>query len=99
MKNWKELSKENEDQVWENFYRLFDFNPSINDFPGIKTSLPQKKFTIEKYLLDQTNLENLEKLALELFKSISKADERLYALDWQDRKSTRLNSSHTVISY
>ena len=83
MKNWQKLSQEEEDHVWENFYRQFTFNPSINEFPGVMTTLPQKIFSIEKYLAGQLNFDRLEDLALVLFQSITVPGERLYSLDWQ----------------
>ncbi|MFY7938065.1 MAG: DUF2716 domain-containing protein [Flavobacterium sp.] len=83
MKNWQRLSQEEEKNLWEIFFQQFNFNPSINEFPGVKTSLPQKKFSIGKYLSGQLNYDKLEDLALVLFQSITIHGERLYALDWQ----------------
>ena len=82
MTNWRELNEIEEKQVWDTFYNLFDFKPSIKKFPGIKTSLPTKKFSTKKYFSLDAPLDKLETLALTLFRSVSKPGERLYALNW-----------------
>ena len=83
MKNWRQLNDKDTNQVWDTFYQLFDFKPSMKKFPGIRTSLRQKKFSIAKYFSEHATLDKLEDLALVLFASISEPGERFYALDWQ----------------
>lgn len=83
MDNWKRLSEKEAGHAWDNFYRLFDFSPSIDKFPGIRTSLPQKKYSISKYFSADVSFYNLENVALILFNSITNPGDRLYALDWQ----------------
>jgi len=82
VKNWQRLSQK-EDHVWGIFYQLFDFKPSTKIFPGIRTSLPQKKFSTSRYFSEQASPDKLEDLALVLFNAISEPGQRLYALDWQ----------------
>jgi len=83
MNNWQRLNEKETGHAWDNFYRLFDFFPSIDKFPGIRTSLPQIKYSITKYYSTETSFSNLENVALVLFNSITNPGERLYALDWQ----------------
>lgn len=83
MKNWQQLTEIEQKEVWDNFYRIFDFSPSIDNFPGIRTSLPYKKYSITKYFSSDVSTAKLEDLALTLFTKISNPGDRLYALDWQ----------------
>lgn len=83
MKNFKKLDKAEYDQVWDKFYDLFDFKPSINIFPAIKTTLPQLKLDIKDCFSSDFPIDKLEGLALRLFENISLPGDRLYALDWQ----------------
>jgi len=83
VKNWRLLSNDERKHAWGNFYSLFDFKPSIKRFPGIRTELPKKKFSIEKYFTENVPFDKLEDLALSLFVSILKPGQRLYALNWQ----------------
>ena len=83
MKNWQRLSQKEEEYVWNTFYQLFDFKPGIKIFPGIRTSLPQKRFSTSRYFSEHAPLDKLEDLALVLFYAVSEPGQRLYALDWQ----------------
>ena len=62
---------------------MFHFKPSINHFPAIATDRPQLKFDITNCFSEDFTLDKLEEYALNLFISVSKKGERLYALDWQ----------------
>lgn len=84
MRNFKQLTQEEYDKVWDQFYNLFHFNPGINNFPAIKTNKPQLKFDIKNFFSKNDNhLTKLEEVALTLFNRISKFGDRLYALNWQ----------------
>ena len=82
MKNFRPLEKQQYDEVWDKFDDLFDFKPSISKFPGIKTSIPKLKLGIENCFYKDFQIEELEKLALSLFKNATRPGDRLYALDW-----------------
>src|SRR5437870_732528 len=83
MTNFRRLNKDEYDKVWDKFYDLFHFKPSINDFPAIKTDRPQLKFDIKNCFSKDYPLDKLEKYALNLFAAVSEPGDRLYALDWQ----------------
>src|SRR5690625_5185708 len=50
-------------------------------------------------LLDMATEENDEESVADVATEIERLDEHLQALEFRDRKSTRLNSSHVAISY
>jgi len=84
MKNWRKIDPDEYKLVWEKFYELFKFKPSLTEFPAIVSSLPQLKFDISKLYSDNKIIFNeLEQIALDLFIKLSKPSERLYALNWQ----------------
>ncbi len=83
MKNFRSLSKEEYDKVWNNFYELFDFSPSTTVFPALTTTMPQLKLDISRGFGPAYPLNELEQFALTLFNNITKPGDRLYALDWQ----------------
>jgi hypothetical protein len=83
MINFRRLNQEDYDEVWDKFYSLFHFKPSINHFPAITTDKPQLKFDIKKCFSQDFPIDKLEEYALNLFTLISQPGDRLYALDWQ----------------
>jgi hypothetical protein len=83
MINFKELSQEECDKVWDKFYDLFHFKSSVNHFPALNTNKPQLKFDAKDCFSPNYSLDKLEDFAINLFTKISKAGDRLYALDWQ----------------
>jgi hypothetical protein len=83
MKNFRKLNSEEYDKAWDMFYDLFHFKPSINEFPAISTEKIQLKFNISKCFSEDFPFDKLEQFAIDLFTSISKPGDRLYALDWQ----------------
>jgi hypothetical protein len=83
MTNFKQLNQEEYDKVWDKFYDLFHFTPSVNHFPAIKTNKRQLKFDIKDCFSPNYSLDKLEGFAIKLFNKISRPGERLYALDWQ----------------
>ena len=83
MTNFRRLNQEDYDKVWDKFYDLFHFKPSINHFPAITTDRPQLKFDITSCFSQDFPLDKLEEYAIRLFISVSKPGDRLYALDWQ----------------
>jgi len=83
MVNFRRLNQEEYDKVWDKFYELFHFRPSISIFPAITTDRPQLKFAIKNCFSQNFPLGKLEEYALNLFTSISKPGDRFYALDWQ----------------
>jgi hypothetical protein len=83
MTNFKKLNQEEYNKVWNKFYELFHFKPSVNDFPAIKTNRPQLKFDIKDCFSPNYPLDKLEGFAINLFTKISSAGDRFYALDWQ----------------
>ncbi|MGB0839311.1 MAG: DUF2716 domain-containing protein [Chitinophagales bacterium] len=83
MQNFKLLNQDEHNMVWDRFYDLFDFKPSIEIFPAINTDQPQLKLDISNCFSINYPYHELETWALKLFKAISKPNERYYALDWQ----------------
>src|SRR5215212_1330507 len=83
MMNFRILDQKEYDKVWDKFYDSFDFKPSVNDFPAIKTTIPQLKFDIKDCFSSDYPFNELELLALNLFEKISNPGDRLYALNWQ----------------
>ena len=85
MTNWKQLSDQEQDEIWNKFYPTFNFRPSVSeeDFPSILSSLPLLKFDISNCYSTDFPLDKLEQIALKLFDKISNTGDRLYALDWQ----------------
>jgi hypothetical protein len=83
MMNFRSLNQEESNKVWDKFYDLFDFKPSVNTFPAVKTTTAQLKFDIKDCFSSDYPFDKLEQLALNIFDKISKPGERLYALDWQ----------------
>jgi hypothetical protein len=83
MTNFKRLNRDEYDKAWNKFYDLFHFTPSIHYFPAIATDRPQLKFDIANCFSEDFALDKLEEYALNLFISVSKTGDRLYALDWQ----------------
>ena len=84
MNNWRIIDTNEYNLVWDKFYKLFKFKPSVTEFPAVVSTLPQIKFDISKlYTNNKFILNELEQMALTLFINISKPSERLYALDWQ----------------
>jgi hypothetical protein len=83
MTNFRKLSREEYDQVWDRFYDSFKFKPSINEFPAITTDRPQLKFNIANCFSPGYPLDKLEEFAISLFHNISRPGDRLFALDWQ----------------
>ena len=83
MENWKKLNSIEYDSVWDKFEEKYQFRPSVSEFPGITNKFPQLKFDIEKCYDDIFKNEKIENIALDLFKKITKPNERMYALDWQ----------------
>jgi hypothetical protein len=83
MTNFKQLNQNEYGDVWNEFYRLFDFSPSIDTFPAIRTDKPQLIFDIHTCFRSNYPFDKLEEFALHLFNSISDPGDRLYALDWQ----------------
>jgi hypothetical protein len=83
MLNFKELNKLEYLNVWDQFYHLFHFKPSVNQFPAIISDLPQLKFDIKDCFVPSYNVKKLEEYAINIFKKISKKNEKFYALDWQ----------------
>jgi len=81
--NFRTLDPEEYDKVWNKFNNSFDFKPSSNIFPAIKTTMPQLKLDIKAYFSSDYPFNKLEQLALDLFDKLSKPGDRLYALDWQ----------------
>jgi len=82
MTNFQLLSEEEDEKVWKAFYNLFHFEPSIDQFPGIKTERVHLKFDIKDCFSPNYPYDKLEEFALDLFKNISSPGERLYSLDW-----------------
>ena len=83
MTNFRRLNQDEYDKVWEKFYDLFHFKPSINHFQAINTDRLQLKFDIKNCFSQDFRVDKLEEYALTLFNSISKPGDRLFALDWQ----------------
>ena len=83
MKNFKPLSKEESNDVWNKFFDLFHFKPNLDKFPAIETDKPQLKFNVSNCFRIDYPHDKLEQFALNLFNIISMPGDRLYALDWQ----------------
>jgi hypothetical protein len=82
MTNFKQLEQKEYDEVWDKFYALFHFNPSVSHFPAIKTSKPQLKLDIKSCFSPNYPVDQLEQFAINLFNKISNDGDRLYALNW-----------------
>lgn len=86
MENWRALSSQEYDEVWERVYRDFKFWPSVSDFPSFEVPSPFITYDISNYFKDHVDsdaYENLEEKTLAAFKAISSIDESILALDWQ----------------
>lgn len=83
MMNFRPITEEESIKVWDKFYDLFDFNPSVSAFPAVKSAMSQLKLDIKDCFSSDFPFNKLEQLALKLFEQVSKPGERLYALDWQ----------------
>ena len=83
MTNFKELSQEEYNEVWDRFYDLFQFKPSTKQFPGISSRKPILKFDIQSHFTPTLSTDKLEDFAIHLFKHISNPGDRFYALNWQ----------------
>ena len=88
MKVWEELSKTVYNQVWDRFYKEFNFRPSVHeeDWPSIHTDKPLLKLGIESLLgvtySESINADLIQK-AIDAFVEISKKGDKIFALDWQ----------------
>ncbi len=87
MSAWKPLSQSKYDSVWDNFYEMFDFKPSVNphQFPSIKE--PVDSVT---YLFEYPSAKNQDRFindvnvkSLNAFQTLVSPNEAIYALDWQ----------------
>lgn len=83
MTNFRQLSQDEYDDVWDMFFDLFQFKPSIKQFPGIMSQKQTLKFDIQSCFSQNYSLGKLEEFAIDLFNNISNPGDRFYALDWQ----------------
>ena len=83
MRNFKPLDEYEYKKVWDRFYKLFHFKPSVDYFPAITTDKPQLKFDISEGFSANYSSKKLEEIAIKIFKDITCPGERIYALDWQ----------------
>ncbi|SMX28161.1 hypothetical protein TRP8649_02276 [Pelagimonas phthalicica] len=85
-KNWQELSRFEEDRIWERVYKVLGFNPSIykENFPGFKEPEPSVTYSFSTIWGDEFDrLEaDLEARAKALFKEATPKGKLIYALDW-----------------
>jgi hypothetical protein len=82
---WKTLDDIEAREVWDSFYDLFKFNPSIHpeNFPGISEPSPSITFEISRDFGDEDKIADLERKVLVGLRSQLSKNERIYALDWQ----------------
>ncbi|GGI11504.1 DUF2716 domain-containing protein [Gottfriedia solisilvae] len=86
MKNWIELNDKERRNVWDNFDKKFNFEPSMKKFPSYSPSRPFITYDISSIwgAIDHEELYfDLETKFLECFKLLTKPNEYFYALDWQ----------------
>ena len=83
MKNFKLLNHDECKKVWSKFHDLYDFKPSINGFPAVRTNLIHSKFDVTKGFSNDFPMNKLEEFALDLFCKLTAPNDRLYALNWQ----------------
>lgn len=83
MENFRRLNQDEYNIVWERFYNLFQFSPSISKFPAVRTDRAQLKFDIANCFSEDFPDNRLKEYAIKLFISVSRTGDRFYALDWQ----------------
>ncbi|MCG6142745.1 MULTISPECIES: DUF2716 domain-containing protein [Leptospira] len=83
MKDWKKLDSKESNSVWDKFEEKYQFKPSVSEFPGIIKINPQLKLDLSECYHETFNNTEFENIASDLFKNITKPNERMYALDWQ----------------
>ncbi|MFB8424888.1 DUF2716 domain-containing protein [Priestia megaterium] len=86
MKNWIQLSEQEEKKFWKRIYKEFKFKPSTSRFPSFKVPSPFITYDISNFFGETADLElydRIENKALNAFKNITLVDEYILALDWQ----------------
>lgn len=82
---WEPLSREEQDAVWDQFFREFAFRPSVDaaSFPGIGEPVPSITWTLQPAPWTQEAEDELHQRFLAAFQTCTVAEEAIYALDWQ----------------
>lgn len=85
MDNWIPLSYEQYSLVWDNFYKDFNFKPSVHssDWPSYRLPVPFVTFDITEYTDD--DIDDLEEKCITNLRAVTGSDEYIYALDWQHK--------------
>ena len=84
---WKAIPEIECKQVWDKFYKDFDFKPSIykKDWPSIRTEKHNYKFSISNLLNNRSNeltSNDFLQKAIDTFIEITTVNEEIYVLDW-----------------
>jgi len=80
---WEILGHDEYNQVWDKFYKDFEFSPNINkNSIPFKFRMPVDIYDISTSLIWNDNIEINEKIRLALIECM-KEDSYMYALDWQ----------------
>jgi Protein of unknown function (DUF2716) len=82
MNAWVELTKREQDKVWDKFYKEFKFSPSTSKFPGILEPTPSITYSIP-YPWTDDDIDDFYEKARKVFREVLPQNQRLYALDWQ----------------
>ncbi len=85
IKPWRKFKEPEYDDIWNLFYRAFDFNPSIKpslNNPTFKEPTPSITFSFQ-YDIESDILDEFHELMLGFMKSCAKTDEEVLLLDWQ----------------
>lgn len=90
LKNWIEIEFDDKeyDNVWDRFYRKFNFNPSTykEDWPSFRIEAPFITYDIS-HIYNNPEFEklhnDLEEKVIMALRACAQPSEYLYALDWQ----------------
>jgi hypothetical protein len=83
MANWIPLNNEQYGLVWDKFYKVFNFNPSIysQDWPSYTLPSPYITYKITDY--KDSDIYDLEEKCVDSLNAITEPGEYIFALDWQ----------------
>lgn len=73
------------DRIWDRFDAVFDFRPSMSEFPGIREPMPSVTWSLEALAEDPRwrKRTQLTDIVLDGLVASTLAGESVYVLDWQ----------------
>ncbi len=82
--NWIKLNGIEYNGIWDRFYEIFNFNPSIykRNWPSFKEPSPFITYDISNNY-DDSVLDEWYEISLKVMKECTGEEEFIYALDWQ----------------